>query len=204
MALWLFAHLNFLVLDVFTIWLPPPFVPMALISWIILNITSILLPFELSPALYKVGFALPAHSIFQILIHIWSSGCNPELYYALPVLFVYELLAGTLSTLGVYRRAHYACIKQEADEKDCQERLAAAILEQQEAQLTRQETLRDAQGDIGSETATEDRSPMQRRGTVTTMADQEELFDIIRREMSRPKAESPDRTGPSFPLAYKE
>jgi hypothetical protein len=32
--LWLFAHVNFLTLDVFTVWLPGPFVPMALITWV--------------------------------------------------------------------------------------------------------------------------------------------------------------------------
>ncbi|OJJ42389.1 hypothetical protein ASPZODRAFT_76941 [Penicilliopsis zonata CBS 506.65] len=115
MVLWLFAHLNFLVLNIFTIWILPPFVPMALISWIILNVTSILLPFELSPAFYKWGYALPAHSVFQVLVDIWSGGCNPQLDYALPVLFVYELVGLALSVLGVYRRTHYAVLAREAE-----------------------------------------------------------------------------------------
>ncbi|RSL98140.1 hypothetical protein CEP52_010481 [Fusarium oligoseptatum] len=42
MTLWLFAHMNFLIFDIFTIWLSPVFVPMALISWLIFNITSVL------------------------------------------------------------------------------------------------------------------------------------------------------------------
>jgi len=130
MVLWLFAHLNFLVLDVFTIWLSPPFVPMALVSWMVLNVTSILLPFELSPGFYKWGYALPAHGVFNALIDIWSRGCNPQLYYALPVLFVYEILGLILSSIGVYRRSHYAVIKQEMEEKQLQERIAAAVSEQ--------------------------------------------------------------------------
>ena len=52
LALLLFAHLNFLTLDVFTVWLPPPFVPMALVSWLVLNVVSILLPFELMSDFY--------------------------------------------------------------------------------------------------------------------------------------------------------
>jgi hypothetical protein len=56
MALWLYTHLNFLTLDVFTLWLPPPFVPMALISWLILNIGSIILPFELMSDFYKWSY----------------------------------------------------------------------------------------------------------------------------------------------------
>ena len=52
LVLLLFAHLNFLTLDVFTVWLPPPFVPMALVTWLVLNVVSILLPFELMSDFY--------------------------------------------------------------------------------------------------------------------------------------------------------
>jgi hypothetical protein len=53
MILWLFAHVNFQTLDIFTVWLPGPFVPMALVAWLVLNVTSILLPFELSPDFFR-------------------------------------------------------------------------------------------------------------------------------------------------------
>ena len=207
-ALWLFAHLNFLVLDVFTIWLPAPYIPMALITWIVTNVTSILLPFELSSAFYRVGFALPSHSVFQILIDIWSGGCNPQLYYALPVLFVYEILGFVLSYVGVYRRAHYAGLKAEADAKATEERIAAAVLQKQEAQLVRQETMRDVEGSHASDTDQQDSGPRPRRETVTTIPDQEELVGMIRREMSRATVEGPenrrDNAGPTFSLAYKD
>ncbi|CAI7594018.1 unnamed protein product [Penicillium bialowiezense] len=195
-ALWLFAHLNFLVLDVFTIWLPPPYVPMALITWIVTNVTSILLPFELSPA------------FFRVLIDIWSGGCNPKLYYALPVLFVYEVLGFVLSYVGVYRRAHYASIKAEADAKATEERIAAALLQSQEVQLVRQETMAGVDGSDASDIDPQDPGPRQRRETVTTIPDQEELAGIIRKEMSRATVEGlesrRDTAGPSFSLAYKD
>ncbi|KAJ5397946.1 hypothetical protein N7509_006059 [Penicillium cosmopolitanum] len=207
MALWLFAHLNFLVLDVFTIWLPPPYVPMALISWIAMNVTSILLPFELSPAFYRVGYALPAHSIFNVMIDIWSRGCNPQLYYALPVLFVYEVVGLILSTLGVYRRSHYAMIKKEVDEKSMQDRIEAMVLERQSQyhidEPGQEEEIETSETDQeGGEAA-----PRQRRGTATTQPD-EELMEMIRREISRPQAErvptSRESTGPCFNLPFKE
>ena len=205
MVLWLFAHLNFLVLDVFTIWLSPPFVPMALISWVILNVTSILLPFELSPGFFKVGYAIPAHSVFQVLIDIWSGGCNPQLNYALPVMFVTEISSLILSSIGVYRRAHYATIRQELDEKSCQERIETAInerLNRLSAAEPRPDELTETPGSEQEEPA-----PMQRRGTVTTLEDQEELAGIIRRELSRPverNLTSRDNTGPSFSLAFQQ
>lgn len=206
MALWLFAHLNFLALDVFTIWLPPPYVPMALISWIVSNVTSILLPFELSPAFYRVGYALPAHSIFNVLIDIWSRGCNPQLYYALPVLFVYEIVGLTLSTIGVYRRSHYAMIKQEMDEKAMQNRIEAMIAERQ-PQLPAGEPGQEDEVETSETEQEGGEAPRQRRGTVTTQPD-EEIMEMIRQEMSRTKVErvptSRENTGPSFNLPFKE
>lgn len=202
MILWLFAHLNFLVLDVFTIWLPPPFVPMALISWVVLNVTSILLPFELSPGFYKVGYALPSHCVFQVLIDIWSGGCNPQLGYALPVMFTYEIVSIALSSIGVYRRAHYGVIKQEAEEKSLQQRIEAAVAEKQ-AQEPSPEDL-DGETPINEP---EDGAAMQRRGTASTLEEQEELVDIIRRELSRPAeraASSRENTGPSFHLPFRQ
>ncbi|KAJ5180634.1 hypothetical protein N7492_003844 [Penicillium capsulatum] len=205
MSLWLFAHLNFLVLDVFTIWIAPAFVPMALISWIMLNITSILLPFELSPGFYRWGYALPAHCIFQVFIDIWSGGCNPQLDYALPVMFAYEVLGLILSSIGVYRRAHYACIKQEGDEQAYQERVSNTMKEKQQA----------TPGELGAHPSTEveespgvergERGVLQRSDTVATI-DNEHVVDMIRREMSRPAIErtatSRQSIGPAFDLPF--
>ncbi|KAJ6120815.1 hypothetical protein N7523_005095 [Penicillium sp. IBT 18751x] len=206
MALWLFAHLNFLVLDVFTIWISPPFVPMALITWIVLNVTSILLPFELSPSFFKWGYALPAHSIFSILIDIWSRGCNPQLYYALPVLFVYEILGLILSSIGVYRRSHYAVLKQEVEEKSLQDRISAAIAEQTGESLTREEMSQETPTSQGSDMDQEPGASMRRRATVTAIEGQDELANMIRREMSRPGLEkvasSRENAGPCFDLPF--
>ncbi|WZH40838.1 DUF3533 domain-containing protein [Fusarium acuminatum] len=126
-VLWLFAHINFLTIDVFTIWLPHPFVPMALVSWIIFNVTSTLLPFDLSPSFYRIGYIFPAHELYQVLIDIWSRGCNPQLHYALPILFAWELVALILSALGVFRRCHFAMLGEDLQKKEFKERLDAAV-----------------------------------------------------------------------------
>jgi hypothetical protein len=127
MILWLFAHANFLTLDVFTVWLPPPYIPMALISWIVLNVTSILLPFELSSAFYRYGYVFPAHEVYQTLLDIWSRGCNPQLHYSLPILFALELSGLFISALGVHRRCHYATIKEENEQRAFQNRVDDAL-----------------------------------------------------------------------------
>lgn len=127
MALWLFAHINFQVLDVISIWLPPPFIPMAFVAWLVCNVTSILLPFELSPGVYRVGYALPARELYQVLVDIWSRGCNPELHIALPVMFSWEVVGLVLSGVGVFRRCHYATLAQEQQDKAFQEKVRAAL-----------------------------------------------------------------------------
>lgn len=114
---WLFGHVNFLVFDVFTIWIPPQFVPFALVTWTITNVTSVILPFSLSNGFYRWGYALPAHAAYEILTDIWSGGCNPHLYYALPVLFTYEVLGFIGTSLGAYKRCHLAIVAQEANKE---------------------------------------------------------------------------------------
>jgi hypothetical protein len=153
-VVWLFAHANWLTLDIFTVWLPPELVPMALITWIVFNVTSVLLPFELSNGFYSWAYVTPAHEVFVTLTDIWSAGCFPHLRYSLPVLFIIELTSLVFSTLGVYRRAHYASIGDDRKEKEFQERIDAAVAVQRkrDAQLLRPE------GEIakGAEGETED------------------------------------------------
>ncbi|QDS68835.1 hypothetical protein FKW77_007041 [Venturia effusa] len=127
LILWLFAHVNFLTLDVFTVWLPPPYQPMALISWVILNVTSILVPFELSPGFYRYGYVYPAHEVYQVLLDIWSRGCNPQLHHALPILFALELSSLYFSALGIHRRCHYATIREETEKQAFQDHVDRAL-----------------------------------------------------------------------------
>ncbi|EFY93822.1 hypothetical protein MAC_00313 [Metarhizium acridum CQMa 102] len=124
MTFWLLSHVSFLVLDVFSIWIPPQYVPFALVTWVITNVTSVIVPFSLSSGFYRWGYALPAHAAYEVLTDIWSGGCNPHLYYALPVLFSYEVLGNLGTSLGVYKRRHLAVVAEEATKQ------AAMLLEQ--------------------------------------------------------------------------
>jgi len=127
MTFWLFAHINFQVLDVVTVWFPLPYVPMGLAIWLVINVSSVILPFELSAGWYRVGYAIPAHEAYQTLIDIWSRGCNPTLKYALPVMFAWEVVATSLAAMGVYRRSHYAALGEAAAQKQFEERVDVAL-----------------------------------------------------------------------------
>ncbi|KAK4149659.1 hypothetical protein C8A00DRAFT_46763 [Chaetomidium leptoderma] len=215
-VLWLFAHANFLTLDVFTIWLPPGYVPMALISWIILNVTSILLPFELSPAFYRVGYALPAHEVYQVLTHVWSRGCNPQLRYALPVLFAWELVSLGLSVLGVFRRCHFATVGEERQAREFEERLDAAVaLEMAKVREARKHAHVGSEEGKGMKAGGREENGGD--GGVGTHAGEEEdndeeafreqLADVIERVNTRQRQEEekagvPCSFGPSFDLPF--
>jgi hypothetical protein len=191
--LWLFAHLNFLWLDVFTIWTPPQYVPMCLITWIIFNVTSILVPFELSPRFYRWSYAIPAHEVFQVLIDIWSGGCNPQLYYALPVLFVLEIIGLVLGAVGVYRRCHYAVIAEEAGEAAFRDRVAMAVAFERKLVEEGKQNAPEESDDINAQ----------------EKRDEVELGSMIQGEDKKlqrqhTKAAKDCQFGPAFPLAFKD
>ena len=198
-ALWLFAHANFLTMDVFTIWLPLPYVPMALITWVVFNVASILVPFELSPGFYRWAYALPAHEIYQILTDIWSRGCNPQLYHALPVLFALELFSFLLSALGVYRRCHYAVIAQEAEDEAFDDRVKSALVFERNRDAEReQELIEEAEG-TSNETMLQKAKTKERADVERAIRENDTK---MRRELS--KSGRSCNFGPSFDLPFKD
>lgn len=180
---------------------------MALITWVVLNVTSILVPFELSSSFYKWAYVMPAHEAYQVLTDIWSGGCNPQLHYALPILFSLEVSGLILSGLGVYRRCHYAVLAEVAQEASFQERLEAAMAFQQKRDDER-EAEREAERDgqraekPENENVAED---LERAQTV----DRNELAEVIRKEEEDLRKEKTKKGtacnfGPSFDLAFQE
>lgn len=199
LLLWLFAHVNFLTLDIFTIWIPPQFVSMALISWVILNVTSIIVPFALSAPFYRWAYALPAHAAYEVLNHIWSNGCNPHLHFALPILFVYELSGLVWTSLGVYKRCHLAMVAKEAAERATEKRVEAAVKLEREhdaRRLARQHTA--AQSDVaqaGQNAVTETIMQEQEADAQDMREARREIEELQRTETG---ASRMARFGPSF------
>lgn len=199
MVLWLFAHANFLSLDIFTIWVPAAYVPMALITWMILNVASILVPFELSSRFYRWAYVMPAHEVYQVLTDIWSRGCNPQLYYALPILFALELSGLFFSALGVYRRCHFAVIAQEAEEKAFRAHVDTALAFEEKRDKEREQARKEGNGGEMNGNAvltaeSDDRNEMEK----TIRGENQE----VRRGLTRSGTSC--NFGPSFDLAFKD
>jgi hypothetical protein len=202
-TLWLFAHVNFLALDVVTVWVPAGYVPMALASWIILNITSVLLPFDLCPGFYRVGYALPAHEVYHVLTDIWSGGCNPQLRYALPVLFAWEVVGLVVSVLGVFRRCHFATVAEERQAREFAERIDAMVaLELSKLEEVRKRQGRDVNGSGAGESVEKREEEEEEAETF-----REQLAAAIERVNTRQRREDekkgvPCSFGPSFDLPF--
>jgi len=231
MVLWLFAHVNFQTLDVFSVWLPMGYVPMALVAWVVLNVTSVIVPFELSAAWYRIGYAMPAHEAYQVLTGIWSGGgCgSSQLRYALPVLFAWEVVASVLAVMGVYRRVHFAGLAEEEVKKQFGERVEAAMEFQRrrEGEIRREEREEvgvgmDKDGTDGETTKAEEAEEreavdvdVERRGsTVQRCRDEErvrrELVEEIEKEdelilqETRRGSRARPNFGPTFGLPFGE
>lgn len=104
MAIWLVMHLNFLLIDAVTSVLPMKFMPFAILTWIIINVSSTIGPFDLSPGFYRLGYALPAYELYQLLLDIWTEGCNPPLYRELPILFAWWVVGFVAFLAGMRKR----------------------------------------------------------------------------------------------------
>ncbi|ORY70993.1 uncharacterized protein BCR38DRAFT_415666 [Pseudomassariella vexata] len=104
MLLWLSMHVNWLVLDTAAGFFPIAAVPFFTFTWIIVNMASTVMPFEISPGFYRIGYMWPAHNMLEVLIQIWSGGCYNRLYRTLPVLFSWELVAAVVDLFAQVRR----------------------------------------------------------------------------------------------------
>lgn len=113
MVLWLMMHVHFLVMDTATAFFPVPALPFFVLTWIIINITSSISPFEIDPGFYRIGYAFPTNEAYTILTDIWSGGNVPQLYRAMPVLFSWWIMGLSLASYGHIYRCHNAWTAEE-------------------------------------------------------------------------------------------
>lgn len=117
LILWLYMHINFLVMDVATGFIPQQFLPFFVLTWVVMNVTSTIFPFELSAGFYRLGYVLPAHETWQVLVQIFSGGAVNRLYQALPILFVYEIVLLPVAKMAMHHRCLTAVHAEQRDEE---------------------------------------------------------------------------------------
>ncbi|KAJ5481896.1 hypothetical protein N7475_000708 [Penicillium sp. IBT 31633x] len=110
--LWLLMHINFLFFDITTAFIPIQFMPFIVLTWVILNVASSISPFEMSPGFFRWGYALPSHEAYQVLVQIWSGGCNNRLYQALPIMFSWWVVGIPVAVYAMQHRCKNAMAAQ--------------------------------------------------------------------------------------------
>jgi hypothetical protein len=118
MILWLLMHINILFFDITTAFVEIQWMPYIVLTWVILNVASTITPFEMSPAFFRWEYALPSHEAYQVLLQIWSGGCNNRLYQALPIMFTWWIIGVPASVFAMYYRCRKAVA--EVEHSDCE------------------------------------------------------------------------------------
>jgi hypothetical protein len=153
---------------------------------------------------------LPAHEVYQVLVDIWSGGCNPQLHYALPILFALEISGLCFGALGVHRRAHYAVVKEEADKEALQMRVdtAVGIVREREERERKEHAARSSTEIHGAdEKQADDREERKEEEEEEEAEEREGLEETIRRQDTNIKRVQSKATGgvnfgPSFGFAF--
>jgi hypothetical protein len=83
--IWL-TQIEFFIFDTVLGLLKMPLYPYFVLSWVLLNVTSVMQPVELMGDWYRWAYALPSFEAYQLLITVWSHGCVPQTFRAVPIL----------------------------------------------------------------------------------------------------------------------
>ncbi|KAJ0161493.1 hypothetical protein CTA2_6127 [Colletotrichum tanaceti] len=117
LVFWLYMDVQWQVLEALVAsFLPLPLVPFFFLTWMLTNVAGAVFPFELMAGFYRVGYALPAHGIYSLLVQAWS-GCADQTRVALPVLFAWWIVAHVGSVFSIRKRCADASKMAAADAK---------------------------------------------------------------------------------------
>ncbi|RSL42034.1 hypothetical protein CEP53_012409 [Fusarium sp. AF-6] len=104
LTFWLFMDTNFQVLEsTINSFVPMALTPFFLLTWFMVNVSACIFPFELMAGFYRIGYAFPAHSLWIVLIQVWS-GCGNYLHIGLPVLFAWWVVGHVTAVFSIRKR----------------------------------------------------------------------------------------------------
>ncbi|ANB13072.1 hypothetical protein AWJ20_1351 [Sugiyamaella lignohabitans] len=107
MVIWLVTLVYHLFLYAVSCFLPLLYMPLVLVTFIHINVTSTVSPFDINPGFYRWAYALPGYEAYSVMTDIWSGGRVRVLYRALPILFIWVVVT-SLCCVYFHRRM---CIK---------------------------------------------------------------------------------------------
>ncbi|KPM41499.1 hypothetical protein AK830_g5105 [Neonectria ditissima] len=113
MVMWLHTEVNWVLMEsLIASYIPLQFISLFVVSWVMVNVASSIFAFELSPGWYRVGYALPAHETYDMLVYVWS-GCANPMRVALPIMFTWLVVGHIMAWFSIRKR----CLDAERDLK---------------------------------------------------------------------------------------
>ncbi|OBR07263.1 Nitrosoguanidine resistance protein [Colletotrichum higginsianum IMI 349063] len=104
LVFWLYMDVQWQVLEaLIDSFMPIQLVPFFFLTWMLTNVASAVFPFEIMAGFYRVGYALPAHGIYSLLVQAWT-GCADQTRVALPVLFAWWIVGHVGSVFSIRKR----------------------------------------------------------------------------------------------------
>lgn len=104
LTIWLYASINFWVIDGTCAVLEMRWMPFFVITAIITQVSAVLSPMELASNFYRIEYLLPSHHIWGILVTIFGNGAANELKVNLTVAVLMLPLAALWGMWGNWRR----------------------------------------------------------------------------------------------------
>ncbi|RPB07560.1 hypothetical protein P167DRAFT_495636 [Morchella conica CCBAS932] len=104
LTIWLYASINFWVIDGTCAVLEMRWMPFFVITAIITQVSAVLSPMELASNFYRIEYLLPSHHIWGILMTIFGNGAANELKVNLTVAVLMLPVAASWGLWGNWRR----------------------------------------------------------------------------------------------------
>jgi hypothetical protein len=102
---WVYGFIAFLVLDTATVFVPMPYLPVCVLTYIIVNVSASVFPVDIKPDFFHLDYIWPSYNCFELLITTLSHGANSRIYRNVPVLFGWLVFWIPLNFLAARKRA---------------------------------------------------------------------------------------------------
>ncbi|KAJ5693118.1 hypothetical protein N7462_002541 [Penicillium macrosclerotiorum] len=84
---WIYTFIAFEVLDTAAAFVPMPFLPLCVLTYVIINVGASVFPIDIKPTFYHLDYIWPSYNCFELLISVLSDGSTSRVYRNVPVLF---------------------------------------------------------------------------------------------------------------------
>ncbi|KAF8448608.1 hypothetical protein BDZ91DRAFT_751867 [Kalaharituber pfeilii] len=101
---WLFATINFHLIDGICALVDVKWIPFFIFSWILSQIATVVIPHELSSVFYRVDYFFPSYHVWGLFMTIVAHGANSHLKINLTVLFMWLVVVLPWGVFGNYTR----------------------------------------------------------------------------------------------------